>query len=442
MPDPINIQAQVIATQAKSAGLGQLLQSGPKQGQVMANRSGGQTEVMVQGRTYQLQTQGKPLQAGQNIQLRLAGGRIVIEPQQPSAQTNATLSTSEAKSSLSNALSQMGFSGEQAQSIASALVQAGIPLDKQVMQELSQLLPQMQQGQAAALSWLISRGMPISASMVTWMTRLLGQPPRLGEKMNSLMASLRDIGGWLDSESEDIPHQRIGEYQETEGRMRQALQYAAPEKGLPTDDDIEAMLMQLLATPEALLSKNADSDALGPLLLRMLRLLAELEQYAQRPELRALIQQALEQTRSLHEQLTSQALRNQPSEQTLQQPVYYLQAPLDPQSALKRFELRYEPRRDRDKAGRLEIALEMTNLGEVHAGFTWQHPQLQIALVVSSPETETLLNEHIEMLKTELNESGFQVSFIQVRLGEVPESLEPQRECDLPDPTPGFNRMA
>lgn len=435
MPDPVqNPQAQLIARHATASGITELLRGGSQIGQVASTHSNGRVDIQLQGRSFQFDAKGMPLKEGQYVQMRLSGGQVVLE--QTGAQTEARSTGAETvrPAPLSAQLSQMGVQGPAAQVIAQALIQAGVPLDRAVMQELSNLLPQAAANQASALAFLFSRGLPISPSMATWALRLLSARPRIGHSLDRLMESLSDLENEAMDEEQEQTRARVAEISNLRERLYRH-QHTFSDSGEPPDmEEIEAFIRQALASPESLLavSKDDDPDSLGATVIRLLRVLLDLKPLISDPRLATLLQQATENTQSLHEQLASLAFRNIPTETQDQTQSFYIQIPLRGENDSRELEVAYYPRRDRDDAGRVELRVELSHLGAIHAGLLWEKPQLDVNLSVETEETLERIDSALNDLRKGLQQLGFHVRSLRVAVGEIPSSIEPMPRPDAP----------
>ncbi|RJP20341.1 MAG: flagellar hook-length control protein FliK [Candidatus Omnitrophota bacterium] len=435
MVDPITIQqAQVLSQLATSTGLRTLLQSGEMRGTVLSMQAGGKAVMSFAGRTFPLDVQGQNLQQGQQVLARLVGDQLLLELLPPRGE-NAGESGSTVSRPLANILANLGVSGANAEVIAQALLQSGIPLDRTVLKDLANVLPDIQPYQLAALSFLLSRGLPISQSLLFWAAHLLTPKPKLAESTNKFLDSIKKFEEDLDEEEPVISEEsrrRLKQHRETlEERVPrfQSHSQAANEDEL---EEMEGFLHSLLASPEAIIQNQLafGKGSLGEELVRLLALLMDLQiQLAASRHgetLSALIAQAM----TLHESLAQQAFQNLQSQDPHSAPVFFVEVPIRDDGKMKNLELRYKPKDKEKKSGTLDLRLDFSQLGPMKISFHWNHPSLSISIVVSQKSVGDFLCGMVDNLKEALTKMGFHVEAISVNVGDVPQTLRPLPETE------------
>lgn len=439
MVDPVQQnQAQRLSQLAQRGGLQQLLSSGrPLEGQVMQSRPDGKVDVQFMGRTFTLDSQGLSLKQGQAVLARLLDGQILLQPGSTGA---AQSGTSPNLTSLGSLLQQAGIQSPQAMLIAQAMIGAGIPFDKTVIRELATILPKVLPGELGALSFLMSRGLPITSNMAGWVSRLLANRSRLGNSIERISESLRDINSdsLHDEENPDEIKQRIEEIESTHDNLRQQIRKQTPEGELD-EEGIEELIRSVLASPEALLRQGNDSpQSTGEAVVRLLTLLLELREQVQSPSLLEKLEKAIGAVADFHEQLGAQVLRNLPPESGTTAPVISFQVPVEIQGETREFEFRYQPRNDKENAGTLDLRLELSNTGPMLISMQWDNPHLRIMIKVHTEEIVDVIEENTSELSRVLNQNGLQV-IIHVTHGSMDDTILTNEDMLESIHTPGLD---
>ncbi|MDP8245706.1 MAG: flagellar hook-length control protein FliK [Candidatus Hinthialibacter antarcticus] len=417
MPDPVSHpQAQAIAHQAKASGLAKLLQSGPMKGQVLSSAKG-QAEVLIGGKQYTLSTKGQAFRAGQQVLARLVGGQVSLAPFSVSAPP-ADSSQSQA---LASQLQQLGVQGATAQVIAQALLQAGVPLNKSVLTELINILPQISADQMASLAFLLSRGMPVNAAMAAWFTYILKPRPSMEKSFERLRSAFKDFTGDRELLG-SLPTELLDALDEVGEQLERRFANMQGQSNADFEKEIAEWFKRALSTLESRLQGGkGDPD---DVLLRLIRLLQDLKPHIKDAELIERWQALHDAARDAHESLTAQAVRNIP-QQSGEAPVFFGQVPIQVDGDERTLEFRYRREHDQD-GGTLDLRIELSALGPLHTHMLWRKPSLRVAILVESDDVQQHLDAMLHQLADGLKNMGFKVDSLQVRVGDVPETLEPQ----------------
>ena len=441
MADPVSSQQAVsIAQQAFASGLKTLLQTGAQQGRVLSTQPGGKAVISFGAKPFLIDVQGKPLQPGQEVTARLVGERILIQPQ--AAQADASLqSAGTGVKSLASVLSNLGISGANAQVIAQAFAQAGIPLDRTALKALTQALPNITEGDIAALTFLLARGLPLSDTIIAFLGRLLAPKGKLSETTEKTLNSLKKLEDKLeDQEEEDtiLPletRRRFGQFREELERRLLSFQNHSNEE---FQEEIEDFLRSLLNSPEALLLKGG-KQSFGEWIVRLLTFLHEIAPLLEGTHHASLLSQLIDQTTQLHESLSGQALLNLPALEQDQGAVFYFQAPYRDGEDTRNLEIRYQPGDEEANTGSIDFLLEMTRLGPMKIALQWNKPNLSLSILTQEEAVADYLKTGSDELQKALQSLGFHVESIGVHTGMVPDSLAPKMDSISPQMITGFD---
>lgn len=440
MPDAINPQHVLAMTKTSlSANLVRLLESGSQTGRVLSQQAGGKTAVSIQGRVFHLDLKGSAAKPGDQLMLRLAGDQIVVEQK---GQGKNTSSQSQAARSLTNTLSNMGLNQPNVKVIAQALLQAGMPLQQHALQELAQQLQNLSQNQLSTLAFLFSRGLPVSESLVSLFAGLFSQRSHIGPKTEKVLNSLRE---WIDEleegDDESISEPGLKQLREHLKHLETKIPLLHPYSDQQFEEELKQLIQTALTTPEASLQEGKSDmmKSLSESLLRLYLLLLELKPHLENTPQADKLNGLIEHVKSLHENLSTQVLQNLPPQEAGQSAPIYLQLPFKEGDQNRELELVYKPKHDKEKAGSLDLRFELTHFGAVSAGFVWNHPQLTIDLVFEKEEFVEFVSSAADELKQALNDKGFQVSAINIKTGEVPDTLEPENSLLLSSTEQGFD---
>ena len=429
MTDPIQPPSgQILAQQALTRGLQNLLQSGPQRGLVTQVQPDGRVTLQLQAGSYQVQLESNTLRPGQAVLLRLAGEQVVIEFL--ADRSESPPSSPPVPRTLSNLLAQWGLSGAPPEIIAQALLQSGIPLEQTVLRDLAQLLPNVQTDALFALVFLLSRRFPISESLVLLLAQIFSRRPRVGESTNKILQNLERLEEELeegDGEKEEVQEIRRNLHQ-FRHEMEQFVIPLRPEADPEYAEELAAAIQQLLQTVEALLGGKiqAGPASLQETLLRLLAYLLTLQTTLAGTPYHPWIMQLIEQVKELQESLHGQILRNVSPADKDAPHVFYFQLPLREGDKIKHLEVRYESKNRDRQSGTLDLRIELSGLGPLLISLQWQHPWLSITLVTPSTDVRTWLERELEALKESLQQLGYQVMQLNVVQREIPDSLQPE----------------
>ena len=433
MPDPVSHpQAQAIAQSAKASGLAKLLQGGPMKGQVLSSASG-KAEVLIGGKQYTLPTKGQALRSGQQVLARLIGGQISLAPFSSAApQTD----TSQGKA-VASQLQQLGVQGANAQVIAQALLQAGVPLNKTVLMELAKMLPQIGGDQVASLVFLLSRGLPVNAAMTAWFTYILKPRPSMEKSFERLRGALKDfIGGreLLDS----LPTELLDALDEIGEQLERRFANMQGQSSADFEKEIAEWFKRALSTLESRMQGGkGDPD---DVLLRLIRILQQLKPHIQDVELLERWQALHEAAREAHESITTQAVKNL-TQQSAEAPVFFGQVPVTVDGEKHTLEFRYR-RNANHEGGVLELRVELSALGPIYTHMIWRKPSLRVAVNVESEPVKLYLEQTLDELADALSTQGFQLDSLKINLGAIPDSLEPEDEAEADQFVSGLDMRA
>ncbi len=422
MPDPIsNPQAQAIAQSAKASGLANLLKGGPVKGQVISTTAD-KAEVLLNGKQFTLPTKGAPLKAGQQILARLVGGQVSLAPFSASAASQSALAQSQ---TIFSQLQQLGIQGGNAQVIAQALLQAGVPINKQIILELAKILPQIGSDQAASLAFLLSRGLPVNSAMAAWFTYILKPRPSIEKSFGRLRTALNDFindKGLQDS----IPNEMFDAIKEIGEQLDRRFSNMRGQSTEEFEKEVADWFKRALSTLESRMQGGqGDPD---DVILRLIRLLQQLKPYISDAGLLERWQTVLEATKDAHESLTTQAVKNLP-QQSAESPVFFGQVPIKVDGEEQTLEFRYRRNANHD-GGALEVRVELSALGQVYTHMIWREPSLRVAVNVESEPIKHHVEQALEELADALAQQGFQLDSLKVNLGDIPDTLEPETKTE------------
>lgn len=436
MVDPIASQAQFITQQALSSGLSVLLRQGPQQGTVVSQQPGGKTTFVFNGRTFTLEAQSANLKPGDPVLAKLEEGRFVLEVMARSSDPAASPSSAAAPRSIGTVLANMGLSGQNVQMLAQALIQAGIPLDRSALKELAQILPQLSGNQLTALTFVLSRGMPVNPAILAMVVQLFTLKPRIADTANSTLTKLKDLDKKLSKDEEDESDPVLDASQRR--KLREA--HEAVERAIPRprndansedadpDKALENLLRSALASPEALIQKNGlgHIQSLGEAVVQLLTLLMELKPLFANSIYAQLFASLFQDVKTLHETLTAQALKNLPPQSGDGFTPIFIQIPIRSDEKNRQLELRYSPKGKNKKTGNLDFLVDLSNLGPIHIAIQWEHPRITISLTTSDPAARDFIQPLLDELNELLRQKGFLVQSLGVAVGEIPETLKPE----------------
>ncbi len=433
MVDPIASQAPIITQQALSSGLAALLKQGPLQGTVAFQQPGGKTTIVFQGRSFSIDVPAGNLKPGDAVSAKLVEGRLVLEILSRISDMGGQQATATGTRSLASVLSSMGMSGANMQLIAQALLQAGIPLDRAALKELAQILPQLSGDQVSALSFLFSRGLPISPAMVAMLAYLFGTKPRIDQSSNNVLAKLNELDQRLKQDEEDENDPVLNASQrrrlrEAQGLFNQAIPSLQPQEGSDSNRDLEEYLRSALSSPEALLLLNPSGNirTLQEAVLQLMTMLLELWPYFENSAHAQLFKSLVEEVRLLHESLSGQVLQNLPPQTSEGFHPVFIQIPFDDQGKKKQLELRYTPKSKDKKSGNLDLRIDLSGFGPLQVAIQWDHPRISISLLVGDEDVRAFLQPLLDDLQERLQQNGFLVQSLGVAVGKVPETLKPE----------------
>jgi hypothetical protein len=318
------------------------------------------------------------LQAGQPVNVKLQNGQILIEPilTKPTPSPEASTETSR---TIATILSQLGVSSPQAQVAAQALIQSNIPLNTQVIQDLAQAFPQLNPESLQALVFLISRGLPISDSMLYWLTRMNARRENIGKLTHSVSKDLDELLQQMEEDDSSEMQKVIGNLGNFHDQLQREFLGFQQNSSDEIEDDLTNAVQNALVSAEAILSSSAGnrttlSETIVRLLSYLLQLQAQLESSPHQP----LLQELTSKVEALQETLTAQSMQNIPTTDSVNEQAIFLSLPVWKDHEGEQLELLYKPAGKNKKAGALDIRIDLSNLGPLLLHFGWNHPQLNL----------------------------------------------------------------
>jgi len=386
------------------------------------------------GRPYPSDVKGLEQKLNQPALTRLSGDQTPPEENQsPAASASRTIGS---------ALAGMGLPQANAQLVAQALLAAGIPLDRAVLKELSQLLRNLTGDQVSALSFLFSRGLPVSESLVSFVAHLFAQRRPPAQTAERLLTELEELDeAWKKDDNQSVSpdaRRKLNEFR----RLMQNLMPSLRDSSSPKfQEALEEYLRSALKSPEALIQNpgGKEAKAFGELAVRLLSLLLELQPILETTKYGGALHSLIELAKTLHESLSVQALRNLPPQENANAAPYFLQVPLRGDGEAKNLELLYKPKGQEKKSASLEFRVEMSKLGLIHAAMQWNHPRLALYLTTNSEKTRQFLETALDELKEALLRKGFFMEAISAKMGEIPDTLQPENPTPFPILTKGLD---
>lgn len=427
----VNFIRTAVTQSSLSGGLQQLLQSGSQRG-VVQNGSDGKAFVTIKGFQLPLQTNQSPgsnqanLQPGQQVTVRLQNGQILIEPVITKPASTPEQATESART-ISTILSQLGVSSPQAQVVSHALLQSNIPLNTQVILDLAQAFPQLNPESMQALIFLISRRLPISDSMLYWMTRMNTRRENIGKLAQSVSNDMDELQHQLEDDGSDEIQQirgNLGDFQDQ--LQREFLGFQQSERD-DIEDDLSHSVKHALVSAESILSGNStESQNLSETIVRLLAYLLQLQGQLESSPQSLLLQELTAKVEALQEALSAQSMHNIPAVDSDDMQPVFLSLPLWKDHEGEQLELLYKPSGDNQNAGTMDLRVELSNLGALHLHLGWHHPQLNVGINTERKEVKEFLDDHVDDLKDGLSSIGFQVNQVNIHQTEIPSTLKPE----------------
>ncbi|MEW6238591.1 MAG: flagellar hook-length control protein FliK [Candidatus Omnitrophota bacterium] len=442
MPDAIRVQSPpTLTASAQSSGLANLLKAGSLMGTVLSQTED-KTVVSFQGRPYPIDVKGLDMKPGQQVLARLVGDQIQLELRPEESQNSAA----SASRTLGSTLANMGLPQANAQFIAQALLAAGIPLDRAVLNELSQMLRNLTGDQISALSFLFSRGLPVSESLVSFIAHLFAQRRQPAQTADRLLTELQELEEELDKDDDEksVPpdiRRKLSEFRHLMQSQMPSLRDSSSQK---FQEALEEYLRSALKSPEAFIQNAGGEEvkSFGELAVRLLSLLLELQPLFETTKHGDAIHSLIEQAKTLHESLSVQALRNLPSQEDGNAAFFFLQVPLRGDGETKNLELLYKPKGQDKKSASIEFRVEMSKLGPIHADMQWNRPKLTLHLTASQEKARQFLETALDELKEALIRKGFVIDGAFVKTGEIPDTLQPENPTAFPISSKGLDVRA
>lgn len=445
MVDPVaSQQAQILSQLTKSPALKSLLQQGDARGTVLSSQGNGKTVISFQGRLISLDLPQQNLQQGQQVLAKLVGDQLSLQLLPSQKQAGSGPETAASKP-LATVLANMGLSGSNVEVIAQAMLNAGIPLDRNAIKELANVLPQIQQHQLDALSFLMNRGLPISQSILFWVAHLLTPKTKPHQSLEKLINTMKEWEAEVDEEEEPII---TDDARRNLRKQRENLEQRLPHFQSHSDsanreelEDMEEHIRSLLASPEAILQHELSfgKDSLGEILVQLLTQLLDIYPQLAGTKHAEQLFSLINQTMSVHETLAGQALQNLPQQDPQAAPVFFIQIPVREQNEFKNLELRYKPQDEDQKAGTLDLRFDLSNLGPMTISLQWHHPNISLSFLVSDEKIREFLEPALDQLQNALTEMNFHVTSLSVKVGNVPETLKPIDESQTFKGKSGFD---
>lgn len=441
MSDPlIAISSQFISQKSLSAGLAELLRNGPQTGIVLSYQPNGKAVISFQGKPYPLDIKGFNLLQGQQVIAKLAGEKILLDLV-PLKDSNATSLPPETGRSLSAQLASMGFSQPNAQLIAEALLKAGIPLDKTVLKELANFLPDLESNQVSALSFLFDRGLPVNPSLIQYLVQIFSPKPKPAVQTDKLLSDLKKVSKELaKDETNPLSAPTAKKLEEFQHAIENAI---VPSEHFTNPDFAEELYREFqnaLTSIEAqILSGSPLNQGLSAIVIRLLFYLNSLQPSLAQHLLFGDISSLIKEVTKLHEHLIEQSLRNMPSQSSAEAPTLFFIIPYWESGQNKDMEVLYKEKRKDRKAGNLDLRLEMSKLGPIRVSMQWEHPNLSMTLHVTDEKIGDHLQNALLELKELLTQKGFNVLSIGIHVGDIPDTLQDIMETQFVLPKTGLN---
>jgi hypothetical protein len=442
MPDPIASQFQMLTQQVQSKGLAQLLQNGPLSGRVLSQLANGKTNINFQGQNFTIDIKGK-MDPGQQIIARLVDGKIQLDIIPQKGDTNQTQGQAR---SITTLLANMGISSSNAQPIAQALIQAGIPLDQTVLNELIKILPQADANQAAALAFIFSRGIPINPSIASLISNLFAPKPKLSVSNEKIFSQFKSLEEEMDEEDDPVlSSDQRKKFRELRKDFEQQLSRFHHAAQNTDQEDIEEQIRLALTSPEALIesSTSVNPKSYNEAIVRLLLFLLEIHPTLQISKHSESIQSLIHELTHVHESLSAQILQNQPPQGEHSNSPVYVQIPYMLEEQHFNIELLYQPNKHRpQESGSFDLTLELSNLGPMHINLLWDKPNLSISMTVTDPDIQDYLQGLTDQLSEGLTKQGFHIKNIGIKVGEIPKTLNPNIEQSSPTNLSGLDIRA
>lgn len=426
MVDPLTPHFRASVSQnSLSGGLQQLLQSGSQRGLVQHSNDG-KVFVNIKGFALPLPANQTALSSGQAVTVRLQNGQIFVEPVISKTTAAPELNT-EATRTISSILSQLGIDTPQAQTVAQAMVQNNIPLNTTVIQELAQTFPQINPETLQSLIFLISRRLPISDAMLYWFIRLTSRRENTGKLTQAVIEDMDGLREQLASQDDEVIqqiHSNLGGFQDQLHQQFLAFQQTASSE---LEDELKHAVQNALVSAEAVLLNFVENrTALAETVVRLLAYLMELQQQLEQTPHVPLLHDLTEKVEALQEALTAQSLQLLPQVDGHELPSIFVKIPVWKDDGAGEMELLYKPSGSDSRSGSVDLRIEMSNLGPVQIHIGWQHPNLNLGLMVQHQEVKEFLQEHQHVLQDGLSQLGFQIRQIHVQQAQIPSTIQPE----------------
>ncbi|HOE09870.1 MAG TPA: flagellar hook-length control protein FliK [bacterium] len=410
--------------------LSRIAEGRPISGQVIADEGGGRATVMLAGRQFTVNLGTAQVSVGQSFTAQLIGGKLQIQfgNQSASVPVESLIGQSTPRS-LVSVLANLGApANAAAQVVAHSLLNSQIPLSAEAIRTLAALLPQLSATDVSTLSFLINKGMPISASMIESVQRVLDNRTKIGEKLAELDEGLGKLERQLDAiQDRVVAIQRRDELAERRRNLRQEFVNLKDGDSEKDRDDLAEKLEKSVrgqsTSPEAVLLSGAHGSRLGISLYDLYLYLLQLQQMQILGD-EVPFSLLLQQVNNLYESLAGQNLHNLPDEDPECPPVYFFQIPVTLERENRTLELLYRQHsKNREDGGVLSVRLDLSQFGPIRIDFNLREGMLSVTITVSSAELKKQVEPEMDTLKKALADAGFRVASVGVVHGIVPSTL-------------------
>lgn len=396
-------------------------------GRVVSQNASGKTQIDFGGKIFTLNVKNASLEAGLQVTARLSADQIVLETIAGKRDSGARTEASQSGLQRSNP----GSFSQPAETIGRALIQAGIPFDRAVVDALIQVIPNAQTDQIGALIFLFSRGLPINASIAALIAHLFSPRPKLSEHTERVLSRLRSVESRLEHEPAVTDDQRdsIRRLRQRFEQLVQIESLAGPED---EEDTLEALLRGSLRSAESVIiePQNQSSSSLNETVARLLLLLLEMQPSANQSRLADIFQRLLDDTTALHESLIRQLLQQVPPQGHDQAGDLFVQIPVHDRNGFKEIEFRYRPHPRKKGSGRFDVRLDLSAIGPICCSITWEEPALTVEMLAATAEIKEWIEQYLDELQSRLHARGFQRVAMKIVAGEVPKTLRPEEPND------------
>ncbi|MFH1740498.1 MAG: flagellar hook-length control protein FliK [bacterium] len=411
-------------------GLSRIAAGQPVSGQILADEGGGKATVLLGGRQFTLNLGTGQAAVGQSFTAQLSEGRLVIHlgSQQASVPVESLVGQSTPRP-LAAVLSNLGApTGPVAQAVAHAFLTSGMPLSAEAIKTLVMVLPQLSSGDVSALSFMFSRGLPISPEGLQIVQRTLDNRTRIGERLAEIDRGLGKVERQLDAmQDRVVAIQRRDELDDRRRNLRREfVQWAgdnSQEGKEKLAEELERSVKGQSTSAEAVQYAGASGAHLALSLYDLYLYLLQLQQMdilgSEIP-----FSLLMNQVNEAYEALAGQNLHNLPDEDPDRPPIFFFQIPIVLEGEERTLELLYRQHSHHpEDGGALTIRLELSQLGPIKIAFDMREGMLSVTITVTSAELKESIEPELDTLRQALSGIGLRVASVGVVHGVVPSTL-------------------